>query len=458
LFATLLVARIAKRKTYRDRLGGWFGQGLLLCAVSFVTFAAVQAPSILRLVDSPIAGVFLPVQVWSYNLGILLSTLGLYLPPLAVMLFMRAGRSRAPFWLITPLVWLLLVSLIADWNTVWFWRATMCLHLVFGALCGTLLTSIAEVSRRRALWGGIAWAIVLLVGVLEHTLDLNRDHFVNHPVVARDRASILKWVYHHTSIDDKVVEFDLARQSLLPSTDYLRVGNQSGAQVLDRSLPLVGYQLYAARMSDIVHGIMANDYIVYGRNNPPFEQILRNCGAPVVYENQAYEVFHVDPDCRGRMQSADVQRAFVRYVQQGDSRWPTVALTAEETKEQQRFAAQDTEEGLRRYVEVNYWSRGEYTRAVSFVRPIVERHINWPQANYMLAFSGQGAGANLAAVIRHYSLALDKGFAEFWVRYNRGVAYAALGEKARAREDLERARELDPGHSGVRAALGSLGP
>ncbi len=78
------------------------------------------------------------------------------------------------------------------------------------------------------------------------------------------------------------------------------------------------------------------------------------------------------------------------------------------------------------------------------------------EAQYCLAFSDALSGDNQQAV-EHYTKALQLGYAEFWVKYNRGAAYLGLGDKAKAREDLLRAQQLDPKSEGVKTYLKQLG-
>jgi hypothetical protein len=102
------------------------------------------------------------------------------------------------------------------------------------------------------------------------------------------------------------------------------------------------------------------------------------------------------------------------------------------------------------------WSSRRYADAVVYLKRAVREHPSTSEAHYSLAFSLHLAG-NLTAAIAEYNKALELGYVEFWVRYNRGNCYAALKKPALARQDLERATRLNPSHADARAALANLG-
>lgn len=106
---------------------------------------------------------------------------------------------------------------------------------------------------------------------------------------------------------------------------------------------------------------------------------------------------------------------------------------------------------LRRRAE-EFWQKHQYADAVRFLEPIVDGNPESAEGQYSLAFSDSLSGNNQEAV-KHYTRALDLGYSEFWVKYNRGAAYLALGKKAEARADILRAKELDPTNAGVKVYL-----
>ena len=62
---------------------------------------------------------------------------------------------------------------------------------------------------------------------------------------------------------------------------------------------------------------------------------------------------------------------------------------------------------------------------------------------YKMAFSYHQAGDSEHA-LKYYNMALEKGFSEFWVRYNRGQLYASLENRDKAKTDLIKAYKLNP--------------
>jgi tetratricopeptide (TPR) repeat protein len=102
-----------------------------------------------------------------------------------------------------------------------------------------------------------------------------------------------------------------------------------------------------------------------------------------------------------------------------------------------------------------FWQKGQYKEAAAFLEPIVKMAPDLAEGQYSLAFSEALSGNDQQAV-EHYTKALQLGYSEFWVKYNRGAAYLALGDKEKAREDLLRAQQLDPKSEGVNTYLKQL--
>jgi|GEM_PF-3357353 len=75
-----------------------------------------------------------------------------------------------------------------------------------------------------------------------------------------------------------------------------------------------------------------------------------------------------------------------------------------------------------------------------------------PETYYHIAFSLHILKRFDEALL-YYNKALENGFAEFWVCYNRGGALLDLGRLEEARADLKRAHDLDPSHEGARQQL-----
>ena len=70
--------------------------------------------------------------------------------------------------------------------------------------------------------------------------------------------------------------------------------------------------------------------------------------------------------------------------------------------------------------------------------------------NYLIAYCLHSSSIDLKRALDNYDLALENGFEEFWVRYNRGALYMELGDLKAARIDLDRAVSLDPSHEGAK--------
>ncbi|MDF9407910.1 hypothetical protein L7E55_05975 [Pelotomaculum isophthalicicum JI] len=76
-----------------------------------------------------------------------------------------------------------------------------------------------------------------------------------------------------------------------------------------------------------------------------------------------------------------------------------------------------------------------------------------PEWNYLKAFCLQNLKKEYNKVLECYSLALEYGFDEFWVRYNRGILLCELGYMDMAQRDLNKAKDLNPDHPDLEDAL-----
>jgi radical SAM protein with 4Fe4S-binding SPASM domain len=95
----------------------------------------------------------------------------------------------------------------------------------------------------------------------------------------------------------------------------------------------------------------------------------------------------------------------------------------------------------------------EYQKIIDIIeKNNLNRNIENAELLYCYAFSLHATG-EMQKAIEYYELSLKSGFAEFWVRYNRGSLLLDLGRLEEAREDLKRACELDPTHEGARQQL-----
>lgn len=72
-----------------------------------------------------------------------------------------------------------------------------------------------------------------------------------------------------------------------------------------------------------------------------------------------------------------------------------------------------------------------------------------PKIIYQKAFSAHMIG-KINEALELYNKALEKGFDEFWVRYNRADVYLHLGMRTEAKSDITIAHRLQPNHEGAR--------
>ena len=99
---------------------------------------------------------------------------------------------------------------------------------------------------------------------------------------------------------------------------------------------------------------------------------------------------------------------------------------------------------------------GKSLEAVSLLQEFLADVPIHAEAHYLLACCLHWNDLDLAAALSHLTAAQRQGFGDFWVRYNRGTLYTKLSRFAEAREDLEACLALEPGHAGVRSALGAI--
>jgi polysaccharide pyruvyl transferase CsaB len=98
----------------------------------------------------------------------------------------------------------------------------------------------------------------------------------------------------------------------------------------------------------------------------------------------------------------------------------------------------------------------EYKAAEDFLLTLVKINPHDSEWHYLLAFCLQMQKKDLEDALRHYGLALEQGFSEFWVRFNRGSLYLESGNLPEAQADIERALELNPEHAGARELINRI--
>jgi Flp pilus assembly protein TadD len=87
--------------------------------------------------------------------------------------------------------------------------------------------------------------------------------------------------------------------------------------------------------------------------------------------------------------------------------------------------------------------------ATRLLRAIVALHPVHAEAYYLLGFALTVLNDNADEAEQAYGRAMELGFNEFWIRYNRGSLYLNMSQHQAALADLELASQLDPSHSGV---------
>ena len=76
-----------------------------------------------------------------------------------------------------------------------------------------------------------------------------------------------------------------------------------------------------------------------------------------------------------------------------------------------------------------------------------------PIWNYLYALCLHQIRKDSTKALHHYNSALENGYDEFWVKYNRGLLLVEIGEKQAALADLERALTLKPDDKDTREIL-----
>lgn len=101
------------------------------------------------------------------------------------------------------------------------------------------------------------------------------------------------------------------------------------------------------------------------------------------------------------------------------------------------------------------WAKGDFRGAVQLLEPVVKRNPRNAHMQYCLALS-LALCARYGDAVPHYDQALEGGFDEYWVRYNRGQSLANVGRQREAIADLERAAELNESDAGLKEMLERL--
>jgi len=93
-------------------------------------------------------------------------------------------------------------------------------------------------------------------------------------------------------------------------------------------------------------------------------------------------------------------------------------------------------------------NEGNFDEASILLDIALDQMSSYAETQYLWAYTLHRNGAYEQA-LHHYNIAYENGFSEFWVLYNRGAAYMALGDYHNAKLDFEKAYNLDNTHQGV---------
>ncbi|MDQ6862663.1 MAG: sulfotransferase domain-containing protein, partial [Thermoproteota archaeon] len=104
----------------------------------------------------------------------------------------------------------------------------------------------------------------------------------------------------------------------------------------------------------------------------------------------------------------------------------------------------------------NFFKMKEYQKALSILDKLLSNNPREPEWNYYKAFCLQHIGQDLNEAVKHYTMALENGYKEFWVRYNRSILYRNLGDLEKAQTDIQRAISIEPGHEGASKILSEI--
>lgn len=95
----------------------------------------------------------------------------------------------------------------------------------------------------------------------------------------------------------------------------------------------------------------------------------------------------------------------------------------------------------------------EFAMILPFLEELSSEQPTNSEYHYMLAFCMHRLKKDANVALDHYNKALENGFDEFWVRYNRGSLHFELNNIDKAIKDLQKALDLVPNHPGVKYIL-----
>jgi tetratricopeptide (TPR) repeat protein len=441
----VLLLRLWRRRWSKQPLPWWFWRAALAGLLAFTLSALINLPTLTRQVDSPYDPVFPLITTPRYNLGMLAGGVGPYLLVLgAGFVLARSRKFLAGSEMgLTAAGAGLAFSLLFEFHSIWFWRFAFAAHVLFGLVCAVCYRNLAGRPAARRL--AAVWLLILIPGAVELAWEVSTSWRY-----ARKRSSgyadALRWIRETLPIHARVAEALDDKGVISPSADLLRTGNRGGVSVYDRSHALTGFVEYRKKFSDIAAAIAGNDYLLV-KSSSPYGRLMQVCGAVRRFHNPETAVYEISDVCRASLPRPELRSMILETFR---PLWNPNADPALLPTEVLLFAVEAKPEysGIFRARMETLWSRGDWKRAEYIGAKMLELRPGIAEVHYSFAFTQQALG-NPELAIRHYSEALRLGYAEFWVRYNRGAAYLSSKDYERAYEDLTRARKLDPAHAGI---------
>lgn len=268
----------------------------------------------------------------------------------------------------------------------------------------------------------------------------------------RYAAEAYLWVTRHPRNEDTVSSYCSDLHALLVNGDLLQIGG-----IAHREEGAIGAD---TAHKDLCHGLAESDLVMYFRGMRPFVKILQAIRAEKVFDNLGAVIYRVDDAAEARLQSEPARVAIDRYDR-------TLAL-GEKLQAIDSNSAQ-FQEVLSEYIRLNpedpnavramadrLWARGQHAEVVRRLKDWGVADLPFASISYCMAFSLHQVPGQLERAIHYYTRALELGFSEFWVRYNRGSAYDSLGRYEEALEDHTRALALQPSNETLRQSVARL--
>ncbi|MBL8232370.1 MAG: tetratricopeptide repeat protein [Bryobacterales bacterium] len=420
-------------KIRRDPAPAWFWAAVGILACATVSFCLANFPSLAGRTSPQYFNPFqLTASAWS-NLGIMLSHAGPYLLLMLVALVLTRVRTGvdAAWWVAVTAA--LVISFVFVWHSIWVWRVSLTVHVLFGVICAACAGSLPPRTRTAFL---AAWAVFLLPGVAQTRWTAGLASNSWKPPAY---AEAVHWIYANTPLNARVVEFRPAELSLIPDMAFLRTGNQAGLQVSPSHHPMVGYESYRSRFSNLGVGIANNDYVLAPVADT-ITSVLNDCGAEEIFRNSSYFLRKISSRCREMLQTPEGMERAADFLRGRLAQKRRMEAT-------QRIAE------LRPKLEKDYWGKGRCPEAVRLLEPLIEQTPENAEGHYSLAYSLHCTHKDPRRAIREYSKALELGYGEFFVLFHRGILHYEQRDMENARRDLWRALDLQPGNVGLQTML-----